>query len=260
MEYIIIKLYVFLIGLIIGSFLNVCIYRIPNNESISMPPSHCMNCKSRLKWRDLVPVLSYLSTGGKCRYCGQKISSRYALVELMTGVLFLTVFDLYGISIKTVYYSVFISILVTITFIDIDHYIIPDKILIFGLLFSLIFNILFKEVKLKQSILGLILSGGGMWIIISIIELIVKKECMGGGDIKLFGVVGFFLGLKGGLLTIILSIYVGAFYGLIIIIYSKIKGKERNSVIPYGPFISVASIISIFFGDSIINYYLYLIG
>lgn len=157
MEYIIIKLYVLLIGLIIGSFLNVCIYRIPNNESISMPPSHCMSCKSRLRWRDLVPVLSYLSTGGKCRYCGQKVSYRYALVELMTGVLFLAVFDLYGISIKTVYYSVFISILVTITFIDIDHYIIPDKILIFGLLFSLIFNILFKEVKIKQSILGLIL-------------------------------------------------------------------------------------------------------
>lgn len=260
MEEVIIKIFVFILGLLIGSFLNVCIYRIPNNESISMPPSHCMSCNTRLKWKDLFPVLSYVSTRGKCRYCGEKISPRYALVELLTAILFLIVFNLFGLATSTIYYLVLVSILIVITFIDIDHYIIPDKILVFGLIFSLIFNILFKEVELKQSIPALILCGGGMWILISIIEFIIKKECMGGGDIKLFGVMGFFLGIKGGLLTIILSIYVGALYGLGLMIYRRIKDKEKNSMIPYGPFISIAAIIVILYGNNIINWYLSIIG
>ena len=227
----------FIIGASLGSFFNVCIYRIPNKKSVVNPPSHCYNCNTRLKPLDLVPILSWTLLRGKCRYCGQKISPRYALVELLTGTLFVLVYIVYGPNIITLYYSLLVSLLVIITFIDLDHYIIPDELIIFGSL-------------------GAVICGGGMLVLIYLIELIIKKEVMGGGDIKLFGMVGLFLGIKLGLLTILLSVYVGAIYGVATIIYSKIKKKEFNSMIPYGPFISVGALISILYGTNIINWYI----
>ena len=232
----------FIIGALLGSFFNVCIYRIPNKKSVVNPPSHCYKCNTRLKPLDLVPILSWTLLRGKCRYCGQKISPRYALVELLTGILFVLVYSVYGPSIMTLYYSLLVSLLVIITFIDLDHYIIPDELVIFGSVGAVIFNILGQ--------------GGGMLVLIYLIELIIKKEVMGGGDIKLFGMVGLFLGIKLGLLTILLSVYVGAIYGVATIIYSKIKKKEFNSMIPYGPFISVGALISILYGTNIINWYI----
>ena len=228
----------FIIGASLGSFFNVCIYRIPNKKSVVNPPSHCYNCNTRLKPLDLVPILSWTLLRGKCRYCGQKISPRY------------------GPSIITLYYSLLVSLLVIITFIDLDHYIIPDELIIFGSLGAVIFNILGQGISIKDSLLGGLICGGGMLVLIYLIELIIKKEVMGGGDIKLFGMVGLFLGIKLGLLTILLSVYVGAIYGVATIIYSKIKKKEFNSMIPYGPFISVGALISILYGTNIINWYI----
>ena len=202
----------FIIGALLGSFFNVCIYRIPNKKSVVNPPSHCYNCNTRLKPLDLVPILSWTLLRGKCRYCGQKISPRYALVELLTGI--------------------------------------------FGSVGAVIFNILGQGISIKDSLLGGLICGGGMLVLIYLIELIIKKEVMGGGDIKLFGMVGLFLGIKLGLLTILLSVYVGAIYGVATIIYSKIKKKEFNSMIPYGPFISVGALISILYGTNIINWYI----
>ncbi|RDY26651.1 prepilin peptidase [Romboutsia weinsteinii] len=255
MEYIM-MIYMYIIGTIFGSFFNVCIFRIPNNQSISNPPSHCYNCNNRLKPLDLVPILSWVFLKGRCRYCGEKISPRYALVELLTGVLFVLVYNVYGLNIITLYYLILVSLLVVITFIDIDHYIIPNGLIIFGSIFGVLFSLMGQGIELKDSILGAIISGGGMFLLIYLIELIVKKEVMGGGDIKLFAMIGLFLGVEGGLLTILLSIYVGAIYGVGIILYSKAKKKDYNSVIPYGPFISVGSIIVILYGDNIINWYL----
>lgn len=249
-------IYMYMIGTIFGSFFNVCIFRIPNNQSISNPPSHCYNCNNRLKPLDLVPILSWVFLKGQCRYCGQKISPRYALVELLTGVLFVLVYNVYGLNIITLYYLILVSLLVIITFIDIDHYIIPNGLIIFGAIFGVLFSLIGQSIELKDSILGAVISGGGMFLLIYLIELVVKKEVMGGGDIKLFAMIGLFLGVQGGLLTILLSIYVGAIYGIGIILDSKIKKKEYNSVIPYGPFISVGAIIVILYGDNIINWYL----
>lgn len=246
----------FILGTIFGSFFNVCIYRIPNKQSISNPPSHCYNCNTRLKPLDLVPVLSWAFLGGKCRYCKQKISSRYALVELLTGILFVLVYKVYGINTITLYYLLLVSLLVIITFIDIDHYIIPDGLIIFGAIGVLTFNILGQGVGLKESLLGGLICGGGTLILIYLIELLVKKEVMGGGDIKLFAMVGLFLGVKYGLLTVLLSVYVGAIYGVYTIIYSKIKNKEYNSMIPYGPFISIGALITVLCGTSIIDWYM----
>ena len=156
----------------------------------------------------------------------------------------------------TPFASVVLSLLVIITFIDLDHYIIPDELVIFGSVGAVIFNILGQGISIKDSLLGGLICGGGMLVLIYLIELIIKKEVMGGGDIKLFGMVGLFLGIKLGLLTILLSVYVGAIYGVATIIYSKIKKKEFNSMIPYGPFISVGALISILYGTNIINWYI----
>ena len=243
-------------GITFGSFFNVCIFRIPEKKSIANPPSHCYNCNNRLKPLDLVPILSWTLLRGKCRYCGQKISSRYTLVELLTGILFVLVYNVYKMNVITLYYLLLVSLLVIITFIDIDHYIIPDGLIIFGCVFTLIFNVAGAGIGVKDSLLGSLICGGSMLLLIYLIELIVKKEVMGGGDIKLFAMTGLFLGIKGGLLTILLSIYVGAIYGIITIIYSKIKKQEYNSMIPYGPFISVGALITVLCGTNIINWYM----
>ena len=246
----------FIMGASLGSFFNVCIYRIPNKKSVVNPPSHCYNCNTRLKPLDLVPILSWTLLRGKCRYCGQKISPRYALVELLTGILFILVYRVYGYNTIILYYLLLVSLLLIITFIDLDYYIIPDELIRFGSIGASIFNILGQAISIKDSLLGSIICGGGMLVLIHLIELLIKKEAMGGGDIKLFGMVGLFLGIKLGLLTILLSVYVGAIYGVGSIIYSKIKKKEYNSMIPYGPFISVGALISILYGTNIMNWYI----
>lgn len=248
--------YIFIIGTVFGSFFNVCKFRIPNKESISNPQSYCYKCNNRLTYLDLIPILSWILLKGKCRYCGQKISSRYPLIELLTGILFIIIYNVHGLNFITINYLVLTSLLIIITFIDIDYYIIPDSMIILGSIFELLFNLTNKGISIRNSIIGGVVCSGVMLILITLIELVVKKEVMGGGDIKLFFMIGLFLGLKLGLLTILLSIYVGAFYGIVTIIYSKIKKQEYNSIIPYGPFISVGAIISVLCGTNIINWYI----
>lgn len=246
----------FITGITLGSFYNVCIYRIPEKLSVVKPPSHCYNCNTRLKSIDLIPILSWTLLKGKCRYCKTKISPRYALVELLTGILFIIVYINFGSTLNTLYYMFLISLLIIITFIDLDHYIIPDELLIIGSIISIIVNLLGYGVGIKNGLLGALICGGGVLLVIYLIELLIKKEVMGGGDIKLFAMLGLFLGVKLGALTILLSVYVGAIYGIISIAYSKIKKQEYNSMIPYGPFISVAAFIVLLYGNDIINWYL----
>ena len=163
----------FIMGASLGSFFNVCIYRIPNKKSVVNPPSHCYNCNTRLKPLDLVPILSWTLLRGKCRYCGQKISPKYALVELFTGILFVLVYNVYGFNVITLDYFLLVSLLVIITFIDLDHYIIPDELIIFGSAGALIFNILGQGISIKDSLLGGLICGGGMLVLIYLIELLV---------------------------------------------------------------------------------------
>lgn len=246
----------FVLGSVFGSFYNVCIYRIPENLSVCNPPSHCYNCNTRLKPIDLVPILSWLFIGGKCRYCKNSISPRYALIEFLTGVLFTLVYLKFGYRVITVYYMIFISLLIIITFIDIDHYIIPDKLILIGVIVSLVANGLGFGIDFFDGLRGALFTGGSMFIVIWIIEFFIKREVMGGGDIKLYTMVGLFLGSKLSLLTILFSIYIGAFYGIFIILYNKIRNKNYNSMIPFGPFISIASIVLLFYGNQIIKFYI----
>lgn len=246
-------LLLFIFGAILGSFLNVCIYRIPRKESIAYPPSHCPKCNTPLKWYSLIPIFSFIFQKGKCRYCGESISPQYPIVELLNGILYIIIFDFYGWTITSVFYSLLISLLIIISFIDYNHHIIPDKLVIIlisaNIFYKLLMLILYKTpFNLINSFLGLFL-GGGLFLLIALIS----KGGMGGGDIKLISALGLFLGIKKVLLCILLSFIIGAFFSIILLLMKK-KGKK--DAIPFGPFINIAFVATLFFGDSIIKWYI----
>lgn len=243
----------FILGMVIGSFLNVCIYRIPRNESIVYPPSHCTYCGTPLKWYDLIPLLSYFSLRGKCRYCGGAISPQYPFIELLNGIIYLLLFYYFGLHLNFVFYSIILSILIVISMIDCHTQIIPDgmvlSILILTIIYKVIILYIYKApINILDSIFGL-LTGFLLFFLIAI----VSKGNMGGGDIKLISVLGFILGLKKTLLHIFLSFIIGAIYS----IYLLLRGKKgRKDAIPFGPFINIAFLIAILFGNNIINWYI----
>ncbi|WP_172856669.1 A24 family peptidase [Thermoanaerobacterium sp. RBIITD] len=239
---------VFIFGTIIGSFLNVVIYRIPRKESIVYPPSHCTKCGHKLKPVDLFPVLSYILLKGRCRHCGEKISIRYPAVEFLTGFIFFIIFYHFGLSIKALSYIFLSAVLVAITFIDIEHKIIPNKIILTGLIGGIIFRVLLYNYGILDYVIGFAL-GGGILLLISIIS----GGGMGGGDIKLMALIGLFVGWKLTLTTLFIAVLLGAIGGIILII---LKVKTRKDYIPFGPYISMACLISILYGYDLLNLYI----
>ena len=242
-----------LYGLIIGSFLNVCIYRIPREESIAFPSSHCPNCGTSLKWCDLVPVFSFIVQRGKCRYCGEKISPQYPIIELLNAILYLIIYTKFGLSLEFFFYAIIFSLLIVITLIDLQHMIIPDILIILILVISVIYKILLyilysKSPDLLNSIGGLVLSS-----LLFILIIIVSKGGMGGGDVTLIGALGFILGIKRIFLTIFLSFILGVIISIFLLI-TKIKG--RKDPIPFGPFIILGFFIVIFWGEQLLAWYM----
>lgn len=243
---------IFVFGIIIGSFLNVCIYRIPREESIAFPPSHCTQCSHPLAWYDLIPIVSYLSLRGKCRYCGEAISPQYPIIEILNGLLYLFVFQHFGFSLEFAFYGFMTSILIVICVIDYYRQIIPDELVLLILCTTIVYKVSAyflngMPVLIKDSIFGF-LTGGLLFLAIAVIS----NGAMGGGDIKLIAVLGLILGLKSTLLNILLSFIIGA----VVSIYLLLSGKKgRKDAIPFGPFISIAFIVTLFYGDSIINWY-----
>lgn len=242
-------LIIFIIGLIVGSFLNVCIYRIPRNLSVIKPFSFCPKCKNTIKPWHNVPIISYLLLRGKCAYCGEKISVKYPIVESINGVLYILSYMFFGLDIALPFILFFLSSLIVISFIDLEFQIIPDVISISLILLGLLVSFLPHSVdnlvtNIKESILG-ILVGGGILLIIAIIS----KGGMGGGDIKLNAGVGALLGWQASVLTIFIGSLIGAIIGLIIL---KRTGSRK---IPFGPFLSLGAIITLFFGKEILRLY-----
>ncbi len=244
---------IFVLGIIIGSFLNVCIYRIPREESIAFPSSHCTACSHPLKWYDLIPLFSYLTLHGKCRYCKGEISLQYPMIEALNGILYLITFHFYGLSLQFIFYSIILSILIAISLIDYYHKIIPDGLT----LMIFIVTIVYKAVNLFafgvplhiwENVFGL-LAGGVLFFLIAI----VSNGGMGGGDIKLIAALGFILGLKKTLLNILLSFIIGAVFSIFLLFMRK-KGKKDE--IPFGPFINISFLITILFGDRMIFWYI----
>lgn len=242
---------VLLIGLLIGSFLNVCIWRIPRGESIAYPSSHCPKCNTPLKPIDLFPVFSYLAYRGKCRYCGVKISMQYPMIELMNAIIYLLLYDRFGYTFEFLQYALLASLLIVISMIDLWHQIIPDRLILFGFLFALLFKVpvLFKNfTMIYGNFIGLLV-GGGFFLLIAVIT----NGAMGGGDIKLMGMLGFWLGWQWILLVMFLSFVIGGIISILLII-SKIKG--RKDMIPFGPFIGFAALMTVLYGNDIIYYYM----
>lgn len=243
-------------GLILGSFYNVCIYRISREESIIFPSSHCPKCKHPLKPVDLIPVLSYILLGGRCRYCKDRISIRYPFVELITATAMLLLYYKYGFTGRFIAYVILSSILIIISFIDLDKQIIPDLLIIIGAVVAFLTCLLGWTVEFMDAILGLLL-GGGILLIIGLVSLLVlKKEGMGGGDIKLMGMIGTFIGWKLTLLSLLFSIYLGGIASIFLLLFNK---KQIGQTIPFGPFIACGTIVAIIWGIPILQWYLGLI-
>ncbi len=243
---------VFIIGICIGSFLNVCIHRIPISKSILFPGSLCPQCGSSIRFYDNIPVVSFLILKGKCRSCGSPIPFRYPMIELISGGFAISLLLKYGLTIEWISSYTFIAALLVITFIDIDHRIIPDIITLPGILFFLLVPFISPHITWVDSIIGVLLGGGFLLLIAMGYQLITKKEGMGGGDIKLLAMVGAFVGWKGVFFTLFLASVVGTLVGLILMLQSN---KGMKLAIPFGPFLSIGAITYIHFGNHIIFWY-----
>jgi leader peptidase (prepilin peptidase)/N-methyltransferase len=248
---------VFMFGMCIGSFLNVCIYRLPSSISIINPSrSFCPQCNSTIQFYDNIPVFSYLWLKGRCRNCKASISLRYPLVELMTGILAIAVLFMFGLTLEGVVYFVFISSLLVITFIDIDHKIIPDIITIPGIPIGLAASFVLPAMTFKSSLMGLLVGGGSLLLVAWIYSLVTRKEGMGGGDIKLLGMIGTFIGWKGVILTIFAASLAGTLVGIIVMLQ---KRENLKFAIPFGPFLSIGAMSYVFFGEKVLLWYFHLI-
>jgi leader peptidase (prepilin peptidase) / N-methyltransferase len=262
-----------LLGLVIGSFLNVCIARLPANESIVFPSSRCPNCEKAIKPYDNIPIMSYLVLGGRCRSCKGAISWQYPVVEGLTALTFWITFYLLGFQLKTVALLIFFSAIIVLIFIDLNHRILPDVITLPGTLVGLMLSLLAPvqdgtarfassllgfQVKhphllsFLDSLIGALLCGGFLWLVAEAYLRIRKMEGLGFGDVKLMGMVGAFLGVRLAMLTIMLGSFMGAVIGLI---YIKLAGKDPRYELPFGSFLGIAAIICALRGTQIIGQY-----
>jgi len=240
--------FAFIFGAAIGSFLNVCIFRLPAETSIIKPGSRCPKCLHPLRFYDNIPLMSYILLRGKCRDCGAKISWRYPLVELITALLALLLFMKFGLTLNLLIFFIFTAVLIVITFIDLDHQIIPDVITLPGIpLFFLAAVFLVKEVTWRDALLGLLIGGGMLFVIALVYELITKREGMGGGDIKLLAMIGGFLGWKSLMFILLFSSFSGAIIGITAMIINK---QDMKYAVPFGPFLSAAAVAYLFWGDA----------
>ncbi|MBW2039774.1 MAG: prepilin peptidase [Deltaproteobacteria bacterium] len=244
----------FVFGATIGSFLNVCIYRIPQEGSIVSPSSHCPHCGTPIHFYDNIPLLSFILLRGRCRACNAPISFRYPLVELLTGIFSITLLLRYGISPLYLVYFAFFASLTVVSFIDFSHKVIPDVISLPGILAGLAISWFHPQMSFKDSLIGVLLGGGALYLVASGYHLVTKREGMGGGDIKLLAMIGAFIGWKGVLFTILCSSLVGAVVGVTLMLVSS--EADSKYAVPFGPFLSLGGIIYIFWGEALINWYL----
>lgn len=237
---------VFIYGIIIGSFLNVCIYRIPLKESVVTTRSHCMKCGYNLKWYDLVPVFSYVFLRGRCRKCGDKISPQYPLIELLNGVLWVLTFMFTGISITSLLYCLVISALIVLSVIDFRTYEIPLSTNVYIGIIGII-NLCINYENISEYLIGMLLVSGVLYLL----YYFSNGSAIGGGDVKLMAACGLLLGWK----LVIVAFIFGCMYGVIIHIL-RMKISKSDHMLAMGPYLSMGVITAMWFGNSIINWYL----
>ncbi len=253
-------------GLIVGSFCNVCIHRIPQGENIVIPGSRCPKCRTPIRAYDNIPLLSFLALKGQCRSCGYRISWQYPVVELLAGLLFALAVLQFGLTWHTGILWAFLAALVIVTFIDLEHQIVPDVITLPGIAIGLTWSVLtallspgsrgtllaFSPPAPLDALLGTLVGGGILYLV-----AVLSRGGMGGGDIKLTAMVGAFLGWRAALLTIFLGTLSGSVIALLLLASGK---KGRKDPMPFGPFLVLGAVLALFWGDAIIASYFRLVG
>jgi leader peptidase (prepilin peptidase) / N-methyltransferase len=241
-----------LFGLCLGSFANVCIYRIPLNKSIVHPPSSCPHCGARIRFFDNIPVISYLLLMGRCRQCETSISMRYPLVEILMAFLSLALFIRFGFQLQTIQFMVFAGTLVILSFIDLDHKILPDVLTLPGIAVGFLVSFLPGGISWAASLIGLAAGGGSLYLVATVYERITGREGLGGGDIKLLAMIGAWMGWQSLPLIVLMSSLSGAVIGSVFILSG---GKGARTQIPFGPFLSLGALSYLFFGRQISLWY-----
>jgi leader peptidase (prepilin peptidase)/N-methyltransferase len=271
---------IFLLGIMMGSFFNVCIYRIPLSMSVIRPSSHCESCSHALAPLDLIPIFSWVLLGRKCRYCKAPISIRYPMVEFLTGLLFLLLYLKFQLSFSFFIYLFFVSILVIIAFIDIDHRIIPDRFVIMGLVVGFIaligpvLSVIIDRMMLpdagggevftqamaafawKDALFGALIGGGSLLLMDISGRIFFKKEGMGFGDVKLMTMAGILLGFQKTAVSLLIAVWIAAVAGIIVL---RTRKDPADHYIPFGPFLAAGCVFSIFFGKELLRWYISLL-
>jgi len=241
------------LGLCIGSFLNVCILRLPFDRSLTRPRSTCPNCKQPIAWRDNIPVFSWLWLRGKCRWCHAPISRQYPLIEALVGLLFGASLFVYGVTFQAASAALFGTLLLGIAITDARHYLIPDEFSLGGLVIGMLLSLGGGVPGFLEALLGAAVGFALLWVVARAGEWVFKEEAMGGGDIKMMAMVGSFVGWRGVLLTV----FAGAALGSLIFIPLSLKKKR---LVPFGVFLAVGAAVSFVFGDAIIAWYAHFLG
>lgn len=244
------------LGLAIGSFLNVCIHRIPARASVVSPGSRCPGCGAGLAWSDNIPVLSYVLLGGRCRQCRAPISIRYPVVELATLAIFVLHYGVFGFSVMLVPRLLFACALIVLFAIDLEHHLLPNVITLPGIAVGLLFSLALPPGPLS-ALLGVLIGGGFLWLVGEAYYRIARQEGMGGGDVKMLAMVGAFLGWKLTLVTLMLSSIVGALAGIAVL---AVRRGGLKYALPYGTFLSLAGLVASLFGEQIVAWYVGMYG
>ena len=249
----------FVFGACIGSFLNVVICRMPKGQSIASPSSHCPACNHAIPFYFNIPLISFLLLRGRCGFCKIPISIRYPLVELITGFLALGLLLTFGLTPTALFYFIFSAVLVAISFIDMDHQIIPDKLSLPGILIFSTSWVFVPQIHFISVILGILAGGGIIYLVDALYFIIRKQHGMGGGDIKLLAMIGAATGIKGIFFTLFTGSVFGTLGGVAAIALSK-KPNKTQAKIPFGPFLSIGAVLYIFWGEPLIRWYFNLLG
>jgi len=240
-----------LFGALIGSFLNVCIYRLPHRESIIHPRSRCLQCKATIAWYDNIPLLSFLWLRGRCRACRTRIAWRYPLVEALNAASYGFIAWRFGVSPTALVYAVLLSALIVVSFIDMDHMIIPNVITYPGMALGLVAGMIILP-RWWEGILGFLLGGGYLYFMMVISPYLFKKEGMGMGDVKLLAMIGAIVGWELVIVIIILAASLGSIVGLTLIAIRKLG---RRQLIPFGPYLCIGAVVAMFYGTEILDWY-----